>query len=91
MEALKKLGASNSSMDGTDVATKKNKWPKIQQVVLFFFGLGGFTYETLAVDTDRIWLLAALGGMVGLPWVNHVEGLIKKRMNGETQEKESST
>jgi len=43
------------------------KWPLIRDILLFFGGLAGVAYETLASQADRPTLLLLFAAMMGLP------------------------
>jgi hypothetical protein len=43
------------------------KWADVRDAILFFAGLTGVAYETIAVQVDRPTLLFLFGAMMGLP------------------------
>jgi len=44
------------------------EWKWLRDVIMFFGGLAGVIYETVATSTDRPVLLALFGAMMGLPF-----------------------
>jgi hypothetical protein len=43
------------------------RWPLIRDILLFFGGLAGVTYETVSSQIDRPTLLLLFAAMMGLP------------------------
>lgn len=62
-----------------------------RNLVLFIFGLGGITYETVADHSDRPTLLILFGAMVGLPPILRADEtrLDKKKKDAETDRTEA--
>lgn len=44
------------------------QWKNVRDGIMFFGGLAGVIYETLATAIDRPVLLALFGAMMGLPF-----------------------
>lgn len=51
----------------------------LRTVILFFFSLGGMTWEIVAEQGDRPTLLIILGMMAGLPIFLNVDDLYKNQ------------
>ena len=62
-------------------------WPVIRSTILFFFALGGITWETVVEKTERPTLLILFGMMAGLPIFINAEDRLHRPEKDPREEK----
>lgn len=60
----------------------------LRELILFFVGIAGVGYETLAEHADRPYLLALFGGMLGLPWIVDLDRRSQRRRKHHDEDDE---